>query len=60
MSRKEFLRTANEFSIYGVFRFTLYIVSAVAIYSSNLELAGVSFGVGAVLGFVRRLSRIWE
>jgi|TARA_R110002167_G_scaffold18119_2_gene68330 hypothetical protein len=50
----------NDFSIYGVFRFTSYIVGSFAIYSNNLEIAGVAFGFGASLGFIRRISRIWE
>jgi len=60
MSRKQFLEESSGFSIYGVFRFTTYIVSATAMYIGNMELAGIAFGFGAVLGFTRRLARIWE
>ena len=28
--------------------------------SGNLQVAGMAFGFGATLGFVRRLARIWE
>ncbi len=60
MSRKQFLEEANNFSIYGVFRFTAYLISSTAMYLGNFELAGIAFGFGAVLGFIRRLARIWE
>tara|TARA_R110000824_G_scaffold148200_1_gene317744 strand:- start:641 stop:823 length:183 start_codon:yes stop_codon:yes gene_type:complete len=50
----------NNFSIYGVFRFTAYIICSFALYSGNLEIAGLAFGFGASLGFIRRISRIWE
>ncbi|MBT7896563.1 MAG: hypothetical protein HN564_06155 [Flavobacteriales bacterium] len=50
----------NDFSIYGVFRFTAYIICSFALYSGNLEIAGLAFGFGASLGFIRRISRIWE
>jgi hypothetical protein len=29
-------------------------------YVGDLQIAGVAFGFGATLGFVRRLARIWE
>ena len=60
MTRKEELANKNEFSIYGVFRFVSYLISAIAMYMGNLEIAGVAFGFGATLGFIRRLARIWE
>jgi len=50
----------NDFSIYGVFRFTAYILCSFALYFGNLEIAGLSFGFGASLGFLRRIARIWE
>mgnify|MGYP003644319671 CR=1 FL=1 len=50
----------NDFSIYGVFRFTAYIVCSFALYFGDLEMAGLSFGFGASLGFLRRIARIWE
>ena len=50
----------NDFSIYGVFRFTAYILCSFALYFGNLEIAGLSLGFGASLGFLRRLARIWE
>mgnify|MGYP003654484994 FL=1 len=60
MTRKEELYTQNEFSIYGVFRFTAYLLASVAMYLGNLQIAAVAFGFGATLGFIRRLARIWE
>ena len=51
MTRKEILHSQNEFSIYGVFRFTAYLLA---------QIAGIAFGFGATLGFVRRIARIWE
>ena len=60
MSRKELLKTQSEFSIYGVFRFTAYLLASVAMYIGDLQIAGIAFGLGATLGFVRRLARIWE
>ena len=50
----------NNFSIYGVFRFSTYIICSIALYFGDLEIAGLSFGFGASLGFLRRLARIWE
>ena len=60
MTRKEKLNTQNEFSIYGVFRFTSYLISAVALYLGDLQIAAIALGFGATLGFIRRLARIWE
>tara|TARA_R110001592_G_scaffold5372_1_gene29590 strand:- start:2975 stop:3157 length:183 start_codon:yes stop_codon:yes gene_type:complete len=60
MTRKEILQTQSEFSIYGVFRFTSYLVASIAMYGGELQIAGIAFGFGATLGFVRRLARIWE
>jgi hypothetical protein len=60
MSRKELLKTQSEFSIYGVFRFTAYLLASVAMYIGDLQIAAISFGFGATLGFIRRLARIWE
>lgn len=60
MTRKELLKTQNEFSIYGVFRFTSYLLASVAMYLGELQIAGIAFGFGATLGFIRRLARIWE
>jgi hypothetical protein len=54
------LKTQSEFSIYGVFRFTAYLLASVAMYIGDLQIAGIAFGFGATLGFVRRLARIWE
>ena len=56
MTKKE----KNDFSIYGVFRFSTYIICSIALYFGNLEVAGLSFGFGASLGFLRRLARLWE
>ena len=60
MTRKEKLETQSEVSIYGVFRFTAYLLSSVALYMGNLQVAAVALGFGATLGFIRRLARIWE
>ena len=60
MTRQEVLESKNNFSIYGVFRFTSYLLASVAMYIGDLEIAGIAFGFGATLGFVRRLARLWE
>jgi len=60
MSRQNILESRNNFSIYGVFRFTSYLLASIAMYMGNLEIAGIAFGFGATLGFVRRLARLWE
>ena len=48
MTRNQFTESSGDFSLYGVARFTSYIMSAIA------------FGFGATLGFLRRIARIWE
>jgi hypothetical protein len=60
MSRKEFIESSGDFSIYGVVRFTTYMMSAVALYLENFQIAAIAFGFGATLGFIRRVARIWE
>jgi|TARA_R110000824_G_scaffold152525_1_gene323752 hypothetical protein len=60
MTRKEKLYTQNDFSIYGVFRFTAYLVASIALYMGNFQIAAIALGFGATLGFVRRIARIWE
>ena len=60
MTRREKLYSQNEFSIYGVFRFTAYFLASIAMYIGDLQVAGVALGFGAILGFIRRLARIWE
>jgi hypothetical protein len=60
MNRKERLKQQSEFSIYGVFRFTSYLLSSIALYMGNLQIAAVALGFGATLGFIRRIARIWE
>jgi hypothetical protein len=60
MTRKNILESRNNFSIYGVFRFTSYLLASIAMYMGNLQIAGIAFGFGATLGFVRRLARLWE
>jgi len=60
MSRREFVETSGDFSIYGVVRFTTYMMSSTALYMENLQVAAIAFGFGALLGFIRRLARIWE
>ena len=60
MTRKEQLYNQSEFSIYGVFRFTSYLVASIAMYMDNLQIAAIALGFGATLGFIRRIARIWE
>ena len=60
MLRKEFVEASGDFSIYGVVRFTTYMMSATALYMENLQVAAIAFGFGALLGFLRRVARIWE
>ena len=60
MSRKVFLESSSDFSIYGVVRFTTYIMSAMALYLEDFKVAAIAFGFGALLGFIRRIARIWE
>ena len=60
MNRKERLKQQSEFSIYGVFRFTSYLLSSIALYMGNLQVAGIALGFGATLGFIRRIARTWE
>ena len=60
MSRREFVESSGDFSIYGVVRFTTYMMSAVALYLENFQIAAIAFGFGATLGFIRRVARIWE
>ena len=58
--RKQFIESSGDFSIYGVVRFTTYMLSAMALYLENFQIAAIAFGFGATLGFIRRLARIWE
>ena len=60
MTRKQFTESSGDFSLYGVFRFTSYMLSSVALYLENFQIAAIAFGFGATLGFIRRLARIWE
>jgi hypothetical protein len=60
MTRKQFTEASGDFSLYGVARFTTYMMSAVALYLENFQVAAIAFGFGATLGFIRRLARIWE
>tara|TARA_R110000824_G_scaffold331922_1_gene518530 strand:- start:710 stop:892 length:183 start_codon:yes stop_codon:yes gene_type:complete len=60
MTRKQFIETSGNFSIYGVVRFTTYMMSAAAMYMENFQIAALAFGFGATLGFIRRVARIWE
>ena len=60
MSRKEFVEASGNFSLYGVARFTTYMMSAVALYMENFQAAAIAFGFGATLGFLRRIARLWE
>jgi len=58
--RKQFTEASGDFSIYGVVRFTTYMMSAMALYMENFQIAAIAFGFGATLGFIRRVARIWE
>ena len=60
MTRKAFTEASGDFSIYGVVRFTTYMMSAMALYMENFQIAAIAFGFGATLGFIRRVARIWE
>ena len=60
MSRKEFVEASGDFSLYGVARFTSYMMSAMSLYLENFQVAAIAFGFGALLGFLRRIARIWE
>jgi len=60
MSRREFIESSGDFSIYGIVRFTAYIMSSVALYLENFQIAAIAFGFGATIGFIRRIARIWE
>ena len=58
--RKQFIESSGDFSIYGVVRFTTYMMSSVALYLEDFQIAAIAFGFGATLGFIRRVARIWE
>ena len=60
MSRNQFIEASGDFSLYGVARFTSYMMSSVALYMENFQVAAIAFGFGATLGFIRRLARLWE
>ena len=60
MSRREFVESSGNFSIYAVVRFTAYMMSAMSLYLENFQVAAIAFGFGALLGFLRRIARIWE
>jgi|TARA_R110000824_G_scaffold19972_7_gene76226 hypothetical protein len=60
MSKISFVEASSNFSLYGVVRFVSYMLSSIALYTENLQIAAVAFGFGALLGFLRRVSRIWE
>ena len=60
MTRNQFTEASGDFSIYGVVRFTTYIISAMALYLEDFQVAAIAFGFGALLGFIRRIARIWE
>ncbi len=60
MNRKQFTEASGDFSIYGVFRFTSYLMASISLYLGDLQIAGIAFGFGATLGFIRRIARIWE
>ena len=60
MSKTNFVEASGNFSLYGVVRFTAYMMSSAALYMENFQVAAIAFGFGATLGFIRRLARIWE
>ena len=60
MTRKQFTETSGDFTLYGVARFTSYMMSSVALYMENFQIAAIAFGFGATIGFIRRIARIWE
>ena len=60
MRKTQFVEASGNFSLYGVVRFAAYILASVGMYMGNLQVAGIAFGFGATLGFIRRLARIWE
>ena len=60
MSKTQFVEASANFSLYGVARFATYMLSAMALYMENFQVAAIAFGFGATLGFIRRLARIWE
>ena len=60
MSKTNFVEASGNFSLYGVARFTAYMISAMALYLENFQVAAIAFGFGALLGFLRRIARIWE
>jgi|TARA_R110001599_G_C11813754_1_gene616331 hypothetical protein len=60
MTRNSFMEASGNFSIYAVVRFTAYMMSSLALYMENFQVAAIAFGFGATLGFIRRLARIWE
>ena len=60
MTRQQFVEASGNFSLYGVIRFATYMLSAMALYMENFQVAAIAFGFGATLGFIRRLARIWE
>ena len=60
MTRKQFTEASGDFSLYGVARFTSYMMSSVSLYLENFQVAAIAFGFGALLGFLRRVARIWE
>ena len=60
MTINSFMEASGNFSIYAVVRFTAYMMSSLALYMENFQVAAIAFGFGATLGFIRRLARIWE
>ena len=60
MTRRDFVEASGNFSIYAVVRFTAYMMSAMSLYLENFQVAAIAFGFGALLGFLRRIARIWE
>ena len=46
MSKSNFVEASGNFSLYGVVRFTGYMMSAVALYVENFQVAAIAFGFG--------------
>ena len=54
MTRQEVLYNKNEFSIYGIFRFTAYLFASIALYMGNLQIAAITLAIIAIANFVTK------
>ncbi len=57
MSKTKFVEASGNFSLYGVVRFTGYMMSAVALYVENFQVAAIAFGFGATFRFHSKISK---